>query len=68
MRKTIKQKIKELDEMKKISPNFDYGIHPLRCSCGMFLGHDGKKNLSFEERVIFCYSSETMGGFKVEEG
>ena len=49
MKKTIKQKIQELDDMKKNGEITDYGIHPLYCSCLM---HQGGKRLSFDSRVV----------------
>jgi hypothetical protein len=56
MTKTVKQKIEELEQRKKEDPHFDYGIHPLRCSCRLFQKHDGKKNIPFDYRIVYCCS------------
>ena len=53
----IREEISSLERRKAEDKNFDYGVHPLRCNCEMFLKHDGKKNLKFKDRVVYCHSA-----------
>lgn len=57
--------IAEADKRKSENPSFGYGVHPVRCNCGLFLYHDGRR-LGFKDRIIYSSWGVVSPGSKGE--
>jgi hypothetical protein len=56
---TLKAKYKKgnfyFEKLPK-GPHFEIGFHPLKCPCGLFPRHDGRK-LTLRQRAIYCVAT-----------